>query len=109
MEGGSIILAVTFIIISVPLLIWRITPNWGYGVRCPKTLKPGNEEIWYKVNKFTAKTFIACAIIMLVAVYLTLSYQSSLSQGMYWSLSVATFVLLPFVALVVIIVYLIKA
>jgi uncharacterized membrane protein len=107
MEGGSVILAVVFIFISVPFLIWRIHPNSYYGVRVPKTMKPGNEEIWHKVNKFASKALIVCSIIMLIAARLTWTYHTTLPPAMYWSLSVATF-LLPFVALVAIIIYLIK-
>ncbi len=108
MEGGSIIIGVVFILISVPFFIWRIPPNWCYGVRCAKTLSPENEEIWYKVNKFAARTLFICGVIMLISVGIILTFEASLLPVFYWTISIATF-LFPFVALVIIIAYLIKA
>jgi uncharacterized membrane protein len=53
----EVILAITFlvtglmeIIISIPLILEKIQPNYIYGFRVKKTLS--NKEIWYKANKY---------------------------------------------------------
>ena len=70
MEEG-VILAITFlvtglmeIIISIPLILEKIQPNYIYGFRVKKTLS--NKEIWYKANKYIGKDFLRSGIIVVI-------------------------------------------
>ncbi|MFA5863612.1 MAG: SdpI family protein [Phycisphaerae bacterium] len=44
------------VILGVPLFLEKIPPNGLYGFRTEKTLS--NPEIWYKVNKYSARDLI---------------------------------------------------
>ena len=50
------VLGLSVIGISIPLLYGKIGPNWFYGFKTRKTLS--DREIWYKANKYIAKDFI---------------------------------------------------
>jgi hypothetical protein len=50
------VLGLSLIGISIPLLYGKIGPNWFYGFKTRKTLS--DREIWYKANKYMAKDFI---------------------------------------------------
>lgn len=46
-------LGLLYAVLGVPLAGRRIPPNGWYGFRVPKTMKPGNEHIWYEVNAYS--------------------------------------------------------
>ena len=93
------VLGIILILVSIPLLIWKIPPNMVYGFRSPKTLKPGNEVIWYKANTFMAKTFTICGIVEIILAYFTID-SDSLPQAFDWTL-VISIMLIPFVGVVI--------
>lgn len=59
-----------FIAIAIPLILKKIPPNMYYGVRTEKTCKPGNEEIWYKANKYGGWQFLIAGFIFTFCIVL---------------------------------------
>jgi uncharacterized membrane protein len=55
-----------YILVSVPLLLDKIGPNWFYGFRIARAYK--STEMWYKVNRIGAKVFVGYGVIMLAIV-----------------------------------------
>ncbi len=52
-------------VLSIPLILRKVKPNPFYGFRIEKTLD--NEEIWYKVNRYTGWRLLVTAIAILVS------------------------------------------
>jgi uncharacterized membrane protein len=48
-------MGVLFVALGLPLMARRVPPNHWYGFRVPKTLKPGNERIWYDANAYSGR------------------------------------------------------
>ena len=59
-----------FVLIAIPLILNKIPPNGWYGVRTEKTCKPGNEEIWYKANKYGGQQILIAGLIFTVCIVL---------------------------------------
>jgi uncharacterized membrane protein len=51
--------------LSVPLLLGKIRPNPIYGFRVPKTFS--DPEIWYAVNRYSARRLLVAGLTMVVA------------------------------------------
>jgi len=52
------------IVLSIPLLLGKVPPNWFYGVRTKKTLS--SKDIWYKANKYSARDLIKLGVIQVL-------------------------------------------
>ncbi len=78
--------------LSVPLLLDKIPPNGWYGFRVPSTLY--NEQLWYKVNRYSARWMLLAGIITVVAA-VALYFVPGLTVDRYAWLLLAIFVL-PF-------------
>lgn len=59
--AGGLVLA----LISLPLILGKIKPNYLYGFRVPATL--GNPDLWYPVNKYAAKRLLITGLVMIAA------------------------------------------
>jgi hypothetical protein len=54
-------------LISIPMILRRVKPNYWYGFRTRKTLE--NEQVWYDVNEYSGKRlFISGILIMISAI-----------------------------------------
>lgn len=93
----AILDGIIMILISIPLLINAIKPNWFYGFRTRKTLS--SPEIWYKANKYAAKELIAAGmVIIILSIFTMLAF---FSVGMFTAIqSVALFVMVVSVPLI---------
>ena len=78
--------------LSVPLLLDKIPPNGWYGFRVPSTLY--NEQLWYKVNRYSARWMLLAGIITVVAA-VALYFVPGLTVDGYAWLLLAAFAL-PF-------------
>ncbi len=71
--GDKVILLILYIVsgalltaLSVPLLLEKIRPNGLYGFRVAKTMN--NPEIWYAVNKYSARRLFWAGASMLPSI-----------------------------------------
>ena len=76
--------------LSVPLLLDKIPPNGWYGFRVPSTLY--NEQLWYKVNRYSARWLLLAGIITVVAA-VALYFVPGLTVDRYAWLLLAVFIL----------------
>ena len=54
-------------LISIPMILRRVKPNYWYGFRTRKTLE--NESVWYDVNEHAGtRLFISGILIMISAI-----------------------------------------
>ena len=72
-----ILVGVIEILLGLPLLYEKIKPNRFYGFRLPKTVN--NEDIWYNINKYTAKDMIISGIVIIIGMLILLLFKSSVS------------------------------
>jgi UPF0716 family protein affecting phage T7 exclusion len=56
------------VVLSIPLLLEKIKPNGWYGFRVPTTLE--NPEIWYAVNRHSAKRILISGVAVILAAIL---------------------------------------
>lgn len=49
------LMGLLFVVFGIPLAARRVPPNAFYGFRTPKTMKPGNERIWYEANAYAGR------------------------------------------------------
>ncbi len=56
---------VLFILLSIPLILKKIPPNYFYGVRTRRTLS--DENLWYVVNHHFGKSFLIGGVCIFVA------------------------------------------
>ena len=61
----TVVLPVVTILISIPLVLRIVPPNWFYGFRTRKTLS--NTELWYDANYRGGVNLIVASIIALIA------------------------------------------
>lgn len=54
-SGMYACMGLLFVALGYPLVLRRIPPNPFYGFRTPRTMKPGNERIWYEANAYTGR------------------------------------------------------
>ena len=73
----SAIIAIIFIIISIPLILEKIQPNNYYGFRTKKTFQ--SEEIWYKANKFSGIALFISSLVTLFSSIISLIYLKKIS------------------------------
>jgi len=85
-----------YILVSVPLLLDKIGPNWFYGFRIGRAYK--STEMWYKVNRIGAKVFVGYGVIMLAIG--TIAWVVSLSVPLTFEPLLIDNLLLVFVSLV---------
>ena len=64
-----------FILLAIPLILNKIPPNGWYGVRFEKLFMPGNEELWYKANKYGGIQLLIAGLILTVCVILMLALE----------------------------------
>ena len=74
---SSILSALLFIIISIPLIINKIPPNCLYGFRLRKTLS--DKGIWYKGNKYGGICLAVSGLITLIGCVALLLNKDKLS------------------------------
>jgi uncharacterized membrane protein len=55
---GYVGIGLLYAVLGAPLAARRVPPNGWYGFRVPKTMKPGNERIWYDANAYTGRLMI---------------------------------------------------
>ena len=77
------------IVISIPLIFEKIPPNYFYGFRVRKTLS--NKEIWYKVNKYLGKDFLAAGIILTLGALLLLIFRIEIFTALITGLVLVLF------------------
>ncbi|HEY3411943.1 MAG TPA: SdpI family protein [Armatimonadota bacterium] len=69
--GAYVAIGGLFAMLGIPMAARRVPPNAWYGLRVQKTLKPGNERIWYEANAYCGRLMIwAGAITAICAVAL---------------------------------------
>ena len=64
-----------FVLLAIPLILNKIPPNGWYGVRFEKLFKPGNEELWYKANKYGGRQLLIAGLIFTVCIILLFSLE----------------------------------
>ena len=65
-----------FIVLSViPMIRNKIPPNDFNGVRTKKLCTPGNEELWYKANKYGGQQLLIAGVISTVCMTLMLALE----------------------------------
>lgn len=91
----EIIIALTFlltgtleIVISIPLILEKIPPNYLYGFRVKKTLS--NKEIWYKANKYLGKDLTTAGSILTLGSLTPLIIEIELSVAIIVYLTLVT-------------------
>jgi hypothetical protein len=84
----NIVFGILLILISIPLYLEKIKPNGLYGFRVRRTIE--HPEIWYPVNKYSARWLIASGL-ALVAAALGLYFVPGLSVDAYSLASLAVF------------------
>jgi len=67
------------IALGIPLALGKIKPNSFYGFRIAKTLN--DESVWYRVNTFTGKAFIASGMATIAMVFIALWLGNVFSLG----------------------------
>jgi len=67
-----------FLLIAIPLILNKIPPNCWYGVRSEKLCTKGNEELWYKANKYGGQQLLIAALIMTVCITLMLTIEETI-------------------------------
>ena len=67
-----------FVLTAIPLILNKIPPNSWYGVRTEKTCKPGNEEIWYKANKYGGQQLLIAGLIFTFCIVLLLTLEEKI-------------------------------
>jgi uncharacterized membrane protein len=76
-------------IISIPLILEKVKPNYIYGFRVPKTIN--NPEIWFKANQYAGWRLLwAAAITTLGAPLLYLIPNLTLDQYAFYCLILFT-------------------
>ena len=63
--GSCVGVAILVICLAIPLLQEKIKRNNWYGFRTPRTLS--SDEIWYPVNKESAKYMIGAGILIMLS------------------------------------------
>ncbi len=53
-------LPLVLIVVSIPLVMGVVPPNWIYGLRTTKTMS--NPQIWYEANRHAGANLIAAGI-----------------------------------------------
>ena len=71
-----IFVGLIFIILSIPLIQEKVSPNVFYGFRTEKTLS--NPDLWYKVNKDFGYKMLYLGVILIVCNLILLSFNRSL-------------------------------
>jgi hypothetical protein len=56
----DIVLGLTFIGISIPLVLGKIPMNHAYGIRFAKSFE--SEELWFRINRYGGKQLIIWSI-----------------------------------------------
>jgi uncharacterized membrane protein len=67
------------IALGIPPALGKMKPNSLYGFRLAKTLN--DEAVWYKVNEFTGKAFVASGVVIIVLAFVALWLSNLLSMG----------------------------
>lgn len=57
-------ISLVFIGLSLPLVLRRVPPNLGYGLRVPATFK--DERVWYDANASTGRELFVLGVALLV-------------------------------------------
>ncbi len=56
------VIGIIEIVLSIPLILEKVPPNWLYGFRTRKTVR-GGEKTWYEANKFAGKSLSVAGIL----------------------------------------------
>lgn len=59
--GSGILL----VLLSVPMILRKVKPNYLYGVRIAKTLN--NPKLWYETNEYAGRYLMAAGVAILLA------------------------------------------
>jgi len=70
---------ISFIGISIPLILQKIPPNQWYGWRTKKSLS--NKEIWYEINRYGGKDLFAAGLVASVGALVLLIFRTELSES----------------------------
>lgn len=54
-------------VISIPLILRKITPNGFYGFRVRKTME--DPEIWYTANEYSGKWLLIASLVMALSTF----------------------------------------
>lgn len=81
--------ALLIFVLSIPLIGGFIPPNWGYGIRTPKTL--AEPRIWYRANRFGGWVLLVASGIYLIVAVLTLDRTSANKDFALWLFHLASF------------------
>ena len=74
------------VILAIPMILGKVTPNSVYGFRTKKTLS--DPEIWYPANAYAGKWLLAWGVVMMVAALLLPILLPDLSEDSYAALFV---------------------
>ncbi len=83
----SVICALLFIGLAIPMVQKKIEPNYTYGVRIDEALS--SKEAWYEINYYGGWAMIVSSIIMLVANIILYITGKRLSDMAYTGIFVA--------------------
>jgi uncharacterized membrane protein len=67
-------------VISIPLILGKITPNGFYGFRVRKTIE--DPEIWYTANEFSGKSLLIAGLVMALSAF-GLSFVPGIALDIY--------------------------
>jgi uncharacterized membrane protein len=85
-----IIPAALIFLLAIPLILGRIPPNRGYGIRTPKTLThPG---IWYRANRFGGWALLLSSTIYLLVALLVPTPAPPNDNLLVWLLHLGVFI-----------------
>ena len=83
--------ALLIFLLSIPLITEIIPPNYGYGIRTPKTLS--DSRIWYRANKFAGRVLMFASGFYLTVVVLTIHLPSINQNFGIWLLHFCSFMI----------------
>jgi len=72
-----LIIGITEVILSIPLILEKVPRNGLYGFRTQKT--QSSDEIWYKSNKFIARDLFISGLIVVIGNLILLFINSEMS------------------------------
>jgi len=67
-----------FVLMTIPLILKKIPPNGWYGIRSEKLCTQGNEELWYKANKYGGQQILIASLILTVCITLMLTLEETI-------------------------------
>lgn len=99
------VIGILEIVLSIPLILEKVPPNWLYGFRTRKTVSSGGRT-WYDANKFAGKSLTVAGILTVLAGGILLWMEPVITSQSIERISVLTIFIALFGSLVADFIYL---